>query len=59
MVQLVLTLLKGWVTKELLLEVFKEVVLETTLDIVEDFAKDSANPYDDKLVSNLKEFLEK
>lgn len=59
MASIILNLIKGWVTKELLLSIFKDVILETTLDFVTDFVKKTENPYDDKLIENLKEFLKK
>ncbi len=53
-----LNMLKGMITKELLLKVFNDVVLETVLDIVTQFAKSTSNPYDDQLVAHLQKFIE-
>jgi hypothetical protein len=58
MVAFVLSILKSFVTEEILREVFHEVILKTTVEIVGDFAKDSANPYDDKLVAHFREYLD-
>lgn len=36
----------------------EKVIKEILFVVVEDFAKDTANPYDDKLVEMLKKFIE-
>lgn len=59
MTSIILNLIKGFVTKELLLAIFRDIVLETVIDIVSDYAKTTTNPYDDQLVANLKAFIEK
>jgi hypothetical protein len=56
---IVLKMLSGFVTKEVLLTIFKEVFAEAAIEVMEKFAKDSENPYDDMLVKHFKEYLEK
>lgn len=59
MTAFLLNLIKSSVTKDLLWSVFKDVILETVMDIVTDFVKNTTNPYDDTLVANLKAYIEK
>lgn len=58
MTEIILNLIKGFVTKELLMVVFREVILETLLDVVQDFVAKSENKYDDALLENLRAYLE-
>lgn len=54
----VLSFLGGFITKEFLISMFKEVVLELILDMVDEFVADSENTYDDKLAEKFREFVD-
>ena len=58
MLTTVLRFLGSWITKDLLIAIFKEVILEFAMDLVKEFVEDSANPYDDKLYEKFEEFLD-
>lgn len=54
----VVKFLGGWISKEVLVELFKDVVLEFAVDLLKDFVKSTENEYDDKLLEKFEEFLE-
>lgn len=58
MLATIVRFLGGWVSKELILEIFKDVVLEFAVDVLGEFVKSTENDYDDKLLEKFKEFLD-
>lgn len=56
MVAFVLGLFKSYITKELLVSLFKEVLVEFALEEIEKFAKDTENTYDDNLVKKFSDW---
>ena len=59
MVGFILGLIKSFVTKELLIAIFKEVFLEAIVDELKEFVKDTNNDFDDKLVDSFEKYLDK
>ena len=58
MLATIVRFLGGWVSKELILEIFKDVVLGFAVDVLGEFVKSTENDYDDKLLEKFKEFLD-
>lgn len=56
MIAFVLGLFKSYITKELLVSLFKEVLVEFALEEIEKFAKDTENTYDDNLVKKFSDW---
>ncbi len=59
MIASIVSMLSGFLTKELILGIFKEVFLELILDIIDEYVESTENEYDDKLSANFREFLER
>lgn len=58
MMATIVKFLGGFLTKELLTAIFKEVILEFAMDLLKEFVESTENEYDDKLVEKFQEFLD-
>jgi hypothetical protein len=54
----ILTFFGGFITKEFIFSIFKDVILEVVLDEVDEFVADTKNPYDDQLADKFREFID-
>lgn len=57
MVGMILSVLKGWITKELLVSLFRDVIMDVVIDELKEAAADTTTSVDDKLVAELQEWL--
>jgi hypothetical protein len=48
----------GMVSKEVIVDIFKEVLMEFAVDLLSEFVKSTENKYDDQLLEKFKEFLD-
>lgn len=48
----------GMVSKEVIVDIFKEVIMEFAVDLLSEFVKSTENKYDDQLLEKFKEFLD-
>lgn len=53
----VVKFLGGLISREVLVELFKDVVLEFAMDLLKEFVASTENDYDDKLLAKFDEFL--